>query len=251
MRILPAEARPPKKAIARRHSPPAYTGNLGYQAFRACLRWEFGFTCPLCLLHEADLTGGLGTSGLGVMTIEHQVPKGAMVGWRNRYANCLYACRWCNQARGAKPNKTKAGCLLDPTAVGWGAHFLMSKGDLVARKGDARAAYTHEAYDLNDPRKVDRRRHRRDLISERRALLTEGPRSIAALLRFVARHPLDPFVKTALHMAAQLRLELTRAARDLRRFAAVPDDAPTGCRCVSAAALDLPRHAAAGCWELA
>lgn len=65
MKILPPVTLPPRQPTTRRHEPKAAFGAEGYQAYRACLRWEFGFTCSFCLMHEADLTGGRAVEGLG------------------------------------------------------------------------------------------------------------------------------------------------------------------------------------------
>lgn len=46
MRILPPVLTPWPAVIERRHDPPLARGRHGYRAYRSCLRWEFGFTCP-------------------------------------------------------------------------------------------------------------------------------------------------------------------------------------------------------------
>src|SRR5438552_905085 len=101
MNVLPLQTRPPTEAVARGHAPP----RGGFNSYRRCLRWEFGFTCAFCLLHEADLVDW-GASGSGLMTIEHRVPQsdpavGAALA--DDYGNCFYACRYCNRSRGVAP----------------------------------------------------------------------------------------------------------------------------------------------------
>src|SRR5690349_1008078 len=102
MKILPPQTLPPNARIERRHQPEGVTGRYGYRAYRACLRWEFGFTCAFCLLHEADLAP-FGAEGLGVMTIEHFVPVSVDEEKAGEYRNCYYACRLCNQSRSNAP----------------------------------------------------------------------------------------------------------------------------------------------------
>ncbi len=63
MRTLPRQTQPPATPIERRHAPAPGR----YDSFRPCLRWDFGFTCAFCLLHEADLAEH-GTEGTGLMS---------------------------------------------------------------------------------------------------------------------------------------------------------------------------------------
>ena len=46
--------------------------------------------------------------------------------------------------------------------------------------------------------------------------------------------------KNLLHAAEEIRVSLLRAARDIRRFAAVPRDADQKCRCAETRACCLP-----------
>ena len=73
MRILPLQSQPPSTTVDRRHTPRPTTGRFGYQGYRACLRWEFGFTCAFCLLHESDFVEH-GAEGLGLLGVEHFLP---------------------------------------------------------------------------------------------------------------------------------------------------------------------------------
>jgi hypothetical protein len=50
-KILPPVTQPWPQVIVRQHKPP----EAKYKTYRACLRWEFGFSCAFCLLHETDL----------------------------------------------------------------------------------------------------------------------------------------------------------------------------------------------------
>ena len=58
MKILPPQTKPPTSPIERRHRPRPVHGRQGYLKFRPCLRWDFGFTCPFCLMHESDFVRG-------------------------------------------------------------------------------------------------------------------------------------------------------------------------------------------------
>lgn len=62
MKILPPTTQPPLQAIERRHRPKK---SRRWSDYRACLRWDFAFTCGFCLLHEVDLFGSEGGEGLG------------------------------------------------------------------------------------------------------------------------------------------------------------------------------------------
>ena len=71
--ILPPTTAP-RGPIRRVHRPKQYAGKRGYEKYRRCLRWEFGFTCSFCLLHESDFHVGLAAipaAGSGLFTIEH------------------------------------------------------------------------------------------------------------------------------------------------------------------------------------
>src|SRR5436190_1471867 len=90
MNTLPRQTQPATAPIPRRHTP----SRAGYATYRSCLRWEFGFTCAFCLLHEADLVEE-GVQGTGLTTIEHHVAQSADLTLVDTYENCFYACRYC------------------------------------------------------------------------------------------------------------------------------------------------------------
>lgn len=90
MKILPPETHLPSAPLRRQHLPePA-----SYSEYRQCLRWEFGFSCAFCLLHEADLIEN-GIEGTGFMGIEHRVTRSSAPTQEDAYGNCYYACRFC------------------------------------------------------------------------------------------------------------------------------------------------------------
>jgi hypothetical protein len=230
LKVLPPQTRTPASPTTRRHQPRLASAP---GAYRPCLRWDFGFTCALCLLHEADLygsqAGGEGTAGFGV---EHPTLRSEDPARANDYANCLYACRFCNTSRDAKPSQEGGARLLDPSLDAWGDHFVAAGDRLVPIPGDEDAAYTHRAYEIDDPRKVVRRALRRELITDR-LLLVEGQADILELLRLldlVRRTDLPSFALYLERLAA-LRSETFRALGDLERYAAIPADAPGRCHC--------------------
>ncbi|MCP3959108.1 MAG: HNH endonuclease [bacterium] len=212
--------------IDRRHDPPEAQGRYGYRTYRACLRWEFGFTCPFCLCHEADFVPR-GAEGFGVTQIEHFVPvshKGT-----NLYPNCFYICRFCNRARSAAANvdPEDGRRLLSPTSSVWAEHFVVAGDEIEAREGSDDAAYTRDAYDLNDHRKAARRRYRREAIDECLAMVRESGSICRRLLEDAVATHKPELVDAAKAIEAGLR----RAWRDLEVFEVVPPDAPSRCAC--------------------
>ncbi len=232
---LPERSVPPD-AITRRHSPTAGV----YADYRACLRWEFAFTCAFCVSHEADFTAH-GAAGTGLMTIEHRVPRSDPVEGElreNEYTNCYYSCRFCNQARATRPLIDASGRhLLDPCADAWSGHFKRVRHEIVRRSdADVDAEYTSVAYDINDPRKIAIREERALVLRTVRSAVDEIPPKLANLSKIAKRVP------EALAHMKRLRVHLKRAFRDLERYAFKPVDAPQKCRCEDPAACALPAH---------
>ncbi len=176
------------------------------------------------------------------MTVEHHVPQSHDPGKRNEYSNCLYACRFCNRARSNKPVVDDAGRrLLDPSRDSWGDHFFLSEGEIHLRKGGENAAYTHQAYDLDDPRKVERRRFRREHHEKRQRLC----RSAEEMERLLAKASdyrdadRDGFYEL-IDTAAELRQCIKISFEELSWYAAIPVDAPSSCRCGDTKCHSLP-----------
>jgi 5-methylcytosine-specific restriction endonuclease McrA len=239
LKILPPETRPPAKPTLRRHRP---NPSRRWTEYRPCLRWDFGFTCAFCLLHEADIYGGQIGEGLGGTTVEHRIARSVDVGRKNDYDNCLYACRFCNRSRSAKALLQRGGRLLDPTRDSWSRHFLAAHDRLLPSEGDAAASYTHQTYDLDDPRKTARRRARRELLSDRLLLLKRLEDESAKLLQladFLRRQDLQRFGRF-LQQLKSIRTDARRALGDLTRYAAIPADAPRFCRCRTSGNESLP-----------
>jgi hypothetical protein len=241
MKILPPRTLPPPTAVSRRHTPRKTTGRYGYRAYRACLRWEFGFTCAFCLLHESDLAE-YGAEGLGLTSVEHFEPASQVDDRINEYENCFYACRFCNGSRSDAPVVDRDGRrLLDPCADAWADHFTVTADNrLSPADADRNALYTEAIYDLNEPRKTRLRRCRRERIEEWSGLLAEGPRHVTELLARSAQASSTAESGELLAAAEILRDCILRASRDFVRYASIPQDFDAFCRCQSTDNHSLP-----------
>jgi hypothetical protein len=221
---LPPTTSLPSAPIGRRHAP----SSTDYTDYRACLRWEFGFSCAFCWLHEADLDSG-GIEGTGLFGIEHHLSQSADPSRAAAYDNCFLACRFCNGARATRPAVGPDGRrLLHPCATAWAGHFVLGEDRLRARDGDRDAEYTHEAYDLDDPRKVACRRERRERIDEAVHVLHRGLDLERDLLRRAASTPEPAKLIEAARILSGLR---QRAVTTLSSFPGIPLDAPVACAC--------------------
>jgi hypothetical protein len=186
--------------------------------------------------------GGLRGEGLGGTTVEHGIARSADSSLANDYDNCLYACRWCNRSRSAHPTQGQGFRLLDPTRDAWGERFVAAADTLLPGDGDPDARATHRAYALDDPRKVERRRVRRALVSDRLRLIGRLGGELTELLRLAGslrRQDIGRFGRVVREIR-RLREDAGRALRDLRRYEAVPTDAPRSCRCPLPRELSLP-----------
>jgi hypothetical protein len=163
MDVLPLHTHLTTNPIERRHNPRYASWEKGYRAYRPCLRWDFGFTCSFCLLHEVDFVL-LGTRGLPIFTAEHIELQSKDDTRANDYSNIVYCCIWCNRARGVIPRGREEYRLLDPTKDAW-ADFFKLKDDIFIALDQESALYTLGAYNLNDDRKVQLRAHRHTEIS--------------------------------------------------------------------------------------
>jgi len=228
MELLAELTLPPSVALTRRHRPIADPVD-GYEAFRPCLRWEFGFHCAFCLLHEADLAPG-GAKGSGLMWIEHFEPRSRRPDLADEYTNCLYACRWCNLSRGQKPVVEDGVRLLNPCTDAWADYFEIVQDELRAKTTDPMAERTRRAYRLNDPRKTKYRRRRRQLISDR--LETVAQVGNLPALREALDREADPQARVALDsLLRRTRAGIRQAMRELAEFAAIPADFDAACGC--------------------
>jgi hypothetical protein len=173
------------------------------------------------------------------MTIEHQQPVSTgetlaeAEALANDYRNCFYACRYCNGARIAAPVVDLRGRrLLNPFAHAWSEHFNLLDDDRVApRAGDPDAEYTAEVYDLNEARKLEMRRSRRERMDECLELLVQGPDLLDSLLASATATEAVARSAELLATAENLRRLMLSAEQDLKRHAVVPGDADSRCRC--------------------
>ncbi len=236
--LIPRATKLPDVAQTRRHT---FTGS--YRNAQACLRWDFGFTCPFCMLHEADLSEH-GASGEGMIWIEHLAPRSTHGQQEDDYSNLIFSCRFCNHSRQSKPRVDEHGRrLLDPSQDVWSEHFE-SHGDWIKPKaGDVDAAYTCAAYKINE-KQLTRRRWRRELIDFSLQCIEEIPTAIEKTntrARHAAAAGDTDKARKALDKSHQWMKSLRVAVTQLRRFRAVPRDAPTQCKCRTEAGRTLPR----------
>lgn len=225
MKILRSDS-PLGGCVERFHSPE----RARYGRYRACLRWDFGFSCAFCLLHEADLAW-YGAEGTGMTWIEHRVLRSENPALADDYSNCYYSCRFCNQARRALPIQSSEGDLLDPCAQSWSAHFHRHHDRLMPNVGDRDAIRTHRVYDLDDPRKKLLRRERKAVVEGIVAAFEEYPKRIARLYEIANQHSNPDVVATLKFEAHALGTLLADATRVAFRMAPVPADADERCGC--------------------
>jgi hypothetical protein len=236
---LPSATQPWGKRIERRHDPKAGS----YPRFRSCIRWEFGFSCAFCLLHEADLLLG-GTVGWSIMQIEHSTARSKNAALEDVYTNCYYICERCNKSRGASPNQDdEKNDLLNPCDVSW-ADYFERVGDEIRPLADSGSArYTWECYDLDDPSKVKLRERRRIWVEAHAASILEVFRMEPALIDQVIESSEAGTAKELLALidAAQgLRKALHLLLNNLRQFRPIPEDRDIPCQCRQGQDYSLP-----------
>ena len=229
LEIVPPRIQVPRTPKRQRHTP---RSTNDYRDYRACLRWDAGFTCCFCLVHESDLTRTGTVEGTGLTSIEHLQPQTHAPDLVNVYSNCAYACQSCNNVRRCAPSRHLSGArLLNPWHDAWGEHFQLREDRLEPlQEGDAGrdARYTIDVYRLNHARKVAMRRTRRTHLQAYVELFEHDLRELRAL--------------AARQQSAEERLQLldwVRRVKELRRLAseeltwrsAIPTDAPARCRC--------------------
>lgn len=240
---LPEATEPPQSAIARGHSPEG-----SYSRYRACLRWDFGFTCVFCLRHESDIVPS-GAEGWGVTSAEHLLPQSASAADANKYANVVYCCKRCNRDRSTKQLVDSMNRrLLEPTKDVWSCHFFLDGEVVRPSEGDADAEYTEDAYKMNATKKRDARRLRATKIRAAVDRIQRDRERETKLIQ-LARDESD----------ATRKMELFRMAQEIRRdrkeiveefistYRAVPIDAPWTCRCASPPEYKLPAWFARQC----
>ena len=238
MKILPKQTQLPTTPTERRHQP---TFIKTYQLHKECLRWDFGFSCAYCLLHEADVSGGLGAEGKGLMWIEHQVTQSADSSLAGDYQNCLYSCKFCNRARSAKKAFLDEKRLLDPTVDSWADHFEFRERFSLELVDDAspNAVYTYDSYDLGDLRKVALREFRERVISKCLERLASGPAHAEKFLELARQHEGED-QEFFLEYVRRITEEMSDARRTLAGYAGEPSDSSNTCRCKTESHHNLP-----------
>jgi hypothetical protein len=171
------------------------------------------------------------------MWIEHAELQSRRPDLANQYTNCFYSCRFCNQARGTKPSLIDYQVLLlNPCMVPWEFHFKRVDDELQVRYEDRNAAYTLEAYDLNEPRKVRMRKKRRTALHERLDLVTQS-RPLHNRLLERAQETGDP---TLVDDAKDAWDFFCLAYEDLKSFGGIPEDVSDRCACEHSQHHSLP-----------
>lgn len=162
----------------------------------------------------------------------------AYAGSLDSHSNCFYICRYCNVSRGATPVTGAGGTryLLNPCKDVWAEAFSLQHDQLKPRAGSPEAQSTLEIYDLNEPRKVRRRRSRRKQIRERLDFIDQARIQRDALLETATRTLDFELVDVARLLEEQLR----NAWKDLEHFQVVPQDARRPCVCARRDLCELP-----------
>lgn len=184
-----------------------------------------------------------GVEGAALTWIEHMLPRSIAPERTDDYANCLYACRWCNLARGDAPNVdgTTRAQLLDPCLEVWSTRFELVADVLRARAGDRDAEHTADTYDLADARKTTLRARRRLRLARARSDHEHAGTLIPEVQARDASRERDEL------LAALRRLQDTTRAT-LEDLGARPDDADAACSCDAVCA--LPTWLAEQCWSV-
>jgi HNH endonuclease len=232
-KLLPPVTAPWSETFTRRHTPPP----SGYEHYRSCLRWEFGFSCAFCLLHESDIVHG-GAEGWGVTQIEHFVPKSHDPDRRNDYSNLFYICGRCNRARGTQGKGPKGEILLNPCDNIWAQHFKIIRDEIYPRnEHDEHAAHTRDAYKLNDESKVALRSVRRKTVIPCKSLLGRWSGINEKLLDLAVEKRAAETVELAKDLAAMSRL----IRLNLHRYTAIPIKHDVSCHCGDPNLCTLPK----------
>ncbi len=243
MKILPTTTEPFSEVVVRRHKPPEADYEGAYRTYRPCLRWEFGFTCAFCLLHESDFVD-FGITRSGLFWIEHIITQSSEEGKpvKNVYTNVVYSCGWCNRARDSYPPVSEDGeVLLDPTKEQWNRLFHIVDDEMQLVDGNKNAAYTYNTYQLGDPYKTGLRRKRRERLEK--ALLHQQvvPGLIQRLQAVLDTKEVTPDDKVAMLKQLEVNTSILNDVQFVfRRYTACPQDADDSCRCKQENLLSLP-----------
>jgi hypothetical protein len=177
-------------------------------------------------MHEMDICPQ-GVDGLPVFSAEHVELQSTDGSKANDYENVVYTCSFCNGARRDQPRVTLKARLLDPTKEAWADHFEIEGDYLISKQNDPDAAYTHSAYDLNDPRKISRREARHKTLSDSFRALAKGS-DFLKKVSAVAAEKMDENLIDAIQL---VRGSIQDAINKIEAYPPVPRDAPLACRC--------------------
>lgn len=235
--LVPLMTRPPATSRTQRHKPKSAND---YQRYRSCLRWDAGFTCCFCLVHESDLAPG-GVEKTAQTSIEHIEPRAHAPHLAAEYENCAYACRFCNSARGTFPTVHPSGArLLHPWRDAWGAHFRLHEYRLAPvhqGHGGRDARYTADVYQVNDETRIKLREKRHQFLLDRMRFFV---RNVDELEELAERQSSPEDRLRLLLLARELATARQTALIELGERKATPADAPTHCRCGSQENHQLP-----------
>ncbi len=229
MRALPAATALPNQPIPHVHEPERADN---YTAYRACARWDFGFTCALCFLHEPDLIEA-GADRTGLVSLEHLEPQSLANEKRSDYQNCVLACRFCNGSRSDRPTVDPAtgATLLRSITTAWSAHFeIVDFAFRAADPTDEDARRTLRVYALDDPRKTRARAARHRRFAQFQRAQEDFVRLFPALVA-QAESASREVAQALFEAASGLERSYEAALQEISRYAAVPEDAPEACRC--------------------
>ncbi len=180
------------------------------------------------------------------MWIEHLDPVSLDSSRINDYENCVYVCRFCNQSRATAPPVDSIGRrLLNPARNAWGERFSTSGDRLLPAADDPDALYTFQTYNLNDPRKVEKREQRRIRLAILLPTLMDGPAAVETLIALAERVHSLADANALLETAAMLQANISYAFSEIQRYLAVPPDADILCPCGSTDHHHLPEWLAA------
>lgn len=228
MRIIKATIKPYSELLVRKHSP---TG-MSYSDYKNCLRWDFGFICPYCLRHESDLAE-FGAGKANAIWLEHHQRQQERPDLINDYDNLLFCCRECNQNRARAPQEKDGAVLLRPDRTKWSTVFTISGTTIVPVDGSESSQYTHSTYKPNRPVKQRSRELRRGVVEKGLEILKNGP-ELLRLLRSAARK--NPEKRREFMFQVNFhRQHLVDQWDNLKRYKAVPIDAPSTCHCAAQA----------------
>lgn len=230
--------------IDREHKPrPAND----YHAYLPCLRWEFGFRCAFCGMHELDVPQGVGPGGRDRQpahwTVEHIALQSVAPDQSATYSNTIYCCRFCNGARSKKPLNKNGAQLLNPCDHNWSEHFCVVD-DAIAPvdPSDPHSKYTFSAYDLGNARLTEMRSLRRQLAAKVMLIPTiqEMLKEIRKLLENAELASNWQEAKRLTSEQVNLQAKLDCAFADAQKLVALTPERPATCRCATAPPFHIP-----------